>query len=118
MIGTTRSRVNFFMNKFRDLGFIEYNGEITITHHFSASSFTINWLAVSRLGLAGPLANHSTQLVGLIMQLPHPLRLHCEIATDFRDLAFDCIRQFGGSAPRPSPQRAAYDFGLRHSIPS
>ena len=30
MVGTTRSRVNFFMNKFRDLGFIEYNGEITI----------------------------------------------------------------------------------------
>jgi CRP-like cAMP-binding protein len=30
MIGTTRSRVNFFMNKFRDLGFIEYNGDITI----------------------------------------------------------------------------------------
>jgi CRP/FNR family transcriptional regulator, cyclic AMP receptor protein len=30
MIGTTRSRVNFFMNKFRNLGFIEYNGEIKI----------------------------------------------------------------------------------------
>lgn len=30
MIGTTRSRVNFFMNKFRDLGFIAYDGEITI----------------------------------------------------------------------------------------
>jgi CRP/FNR family transcriptional regulator, cyclic AMP receptor protein len=30
MIGTTRSRVNFFMNKFRNLGFIEYNGEIHI----------------------------------------------------------------------------------------
>jgi CRP-like cAMP-binding protein len=30
MIGTTRSRVNFFMNKFRKLGFIEYNGEITV----------------------------------------------------------------------------------------
>jgi hypothetical protein len=28
MIGTTRSRVNFFMNKFRNLGFIEYNGGI------------------------------------------------------------------------------------------
>ena len=26
MVGTTRSRVNFFMNKFRKLGFIEYNG--------------------------------------------------------------------------------------------
>ncbi|MGA7853480.1 MAG: Crp/Fnr family transcriptional regulator [Candidatus Acidiferrales bacterium] len=30
MIGTTRSRVNFFMNKFRNLGFIQYNGEIHI----------------------------------------------------------------------------------------
>jgi len=30
MIGTTRSRVNFFMNKLRDLGFIEYKGDITI----------------------------------------------------------------------------------------
>ena len=30
MIGTTRSRVNFFINKFRNLGFIEYNGKITI----------------------------------------------------------------------------------------
>lgn len=30
MIGTTRSRVNFFMNKFRKLGFIQYNGEIQV----------------------------------------------------------------------------------------
>lgn len=30
MVGTTRSRVNFFMNKFRKLGFIHYNGGITI----------------------------------------------------------------------------------------
>jgi CRP/FNR family transcriptional regulator, cyclic AMP receptor protein len=30
MVGTTRSRVNFFMNKFRKLGFIEYNGELQI----------------------------------------------------------------------------------------
>jgi len=30
MIGTTRSRVNFFMNKFRNLGFIRYNGEIHV----------------------------------------------------------------------------------------
>jgi CRP/FNR family cyclic AMP-dependent transcriptional regulator len=30
MIGTTRSRVNFFMNRFRQLGFIEYNGKLTI----------------------------------------------------------------------------------------
>jgi CRP/FNR family cyclic AMP-dependent transcriptional regulator len=30
MIGTTRPRVNMFMNKFRNLGFIEYNGEIKI----------------------------------------------------------------------------------------
>lgn len=30
MIGTTRSRVNFFMNKFKKLGFIEYNGGLKI----------------------------------------------------------------------------------------
>jgi CRP/FNR family transcriptional regulator, cyclic AMP receptor protein len=30
MIGTTRSRVNFFMNKFRKMGFIEYNGKIKV----------------------------------------------------------------------------------------
>jgi CRP/FNR family transcriptional regulator, cyclic AMP receptor protein len=30
MIGTTRSRVSFFMNKFRKLGFIEYNGGIEV----------------------------------------------------------------------------------------
>ena len=32
MVGTTRSRVNFFMNKFRKLGFIEYNGELKINN--------------------------------------------------------------------------------------
>jgi CRP-like cAMP-binding protein len=30
MIGTTRSRVSFFMNKFRKLGFIDYNGTIQV----------------------------------------------------------------------------------------
>ncbi len=30
MVGTTRSRINFFMNKFRKLGFIDYNGTIRI----------------------------------------------------------------------------------------
>jgi CRP/FNR family transcriptional regulator, cyclic AMP receptor protein len=30
MVGTTRARVNFFMNRFRKLGFIEYNGELLV----------------------------------------------------------------------------------------
>jgi CRP-like cAMP-binding protein len=30
MVGTTRSRVSFFMNKFRKLGFIEYNGGLEV----------------------------------------------------------------------------------------
>jgi CRP/FNR family transcriptional regulator, cyclic AMP receptor protein len=30
MVGTTRSRVNFFLNKFKKLGFIEYDGEIPL----------------------------------------------------------------------------------------
>jgi CRP/FNR family cyclic AMP-dependent transcriptional regulator len=32
MIGTTRSRVNLFMNKFKKLGFIEYNGGLKVNH--------------------------------------------------------------------------------------
>jgi CRP-like cAMP-binding protein len=32
MIGTTRTRVNYFMNKFRKLGFIEYNGSLKINN--------------------------------------------------------------------------------------
>jgi CRP/FNR family cyclic AMP-dependent transcriptional regulator len=30
MVGTTRSRINFFMNKFRKMGFIKYNGGLKI----------------------------------------------------------------------------------------
>jgi hypothetical protein len=37
MIGTTRSRVSFFMNKFRRLGFIDYNGDTHGELHVNAS---------------------------------------------------------------------------------
>jgi hypothetical protein len=30
MVGTTRSRVNFFMNRFRKLGFVRHNGEVEV----------------------------------------------------------------------------------------
>ena len=40
MIGTTRSRVNFFMNKFRRLGFIDYNGKIEV--HRSLLNMVLN----------------------------------------------------------------------------
>jgi CRP-like cAMP-binding protein len=40
MIGTTRSRVNFFMNKFRELGFIEYNGGLRV--HSSLMSVVLH----------------------------------------------------------------------------
>jgi DNA-binding IclR family transcriptional regulator len=30
IVGTTRSRISFFMNKFRRLGYIEYNGELRV----------------------------------------------------------------------------------------
>jgi CRP/FNR family cyclic AMP-dependent transcriptional regulator len=30
MVGTTRSRVSFFMNRFRNKGYIEYNGELHV----------------------------------------------------------------------------------------
>jgi len=34
MVGTTRSRVNFLMNTFRRLGFVEYNGGLKINSSF------------------------------------------------------------------------------------
>ncbi len=40
LIGTTRSRVSFFMNRFRKLGFIEYNGRITV--HKSLLNVVLN----------------------------------------------------------------------------
>jgi CRP/FNR family cyclic AMP-dependent transcriptional regulator len=40
MIGTTRSRVSHFMNKFRQLGFIDYNGHLEV--HSSLLSVVLN----------------------------------------------------------------------------
>ena len=40
MIGTTRSRVSFFMNKFRKLGYIDYNGKLEI--HKSLLNFVLH----------------------------------------------------------------------------
>jgi CRP-like cAMP-binding protein len=39
-VGTTRSRINFFMNKFRKLGFIEYNGSLKV--HSSLLSVVVH----------------------------------------------------------------------------
>ena len=40
MIGTTRSRVSYFMNRFRKMGFIEYNGSLKV--HRSLRTFLLN----------------------------------------------------------------------------
>ena len=63
-----------------------------------------------------PTRHHDTQLVGLLLQLAHPLHLPARSA-NLRNLAFNGIRQFGGSAPPLSPPRGTYDLGLRHGIP-
>jgi CRP/FNR family transcriptional regulator, cyclic AMP receptor protein len=49
IIGTTRSRVSFFMNKFRKLGFIEYNGEIKV--HSSLLNVVLHDSSVSKARL-------------------------------------------------------------------
>jgi CRP-like cAMP-binding protein len=40
MVGTTRSRVSFFMNRFRKLGFIQYNGGLEV--HSSLLNVVLN----------------------------------------------------------------------------
>jgi CRP-like cAMP-binding protein len=42
MVGTTRSRVNFFLNKFKKLGFIEYNGDVPLKINSSLLSVVLN----------------------------------------------------------------------------
>jgi CRP/FNR family cyclic AMP-dependent transcriptional regulator len=42
MVGTTRSRVNFFLNKFKKLGFIEYDGEIPLKINSSLLSVVLH----------------------------------------------------------------------------
>ena len=41
MIGTTRSRINFFMNRFRKLGYVTYNAKAGLTVHRSLRSVTL-----------------------------------------------------------------------------
>ncbi len=50
MIGTTRSRVNFFMNKFRKLGFIKYNGRLQVR----SSLLTVVQSNAISVPIAGP----------------------------------------------------------------
>jgi CRP-like cAMP-binding protein len=42
MVGTTRSRVNFFLNKFRSLGFIDYDGRRPIKINSSLLSVVLH----------------------------------------------------------------------------
>jgi len=42
MVGTTRSRVNFFLNKFKKLGFIEYDGELPVKVNSSLLSVVLH----------------------------------------------------------------------------
>jgi CRP-like cAMP-binding protein len=42
MVGTTRSRINFFMNKFKKLGFVDYDGETNLTVNNSLLSVLLN----------------------------------------------------------------------------
>ena len=55
MIGTTRSRVSFFMNRFRSLGFIEYNGRIKV-HKSLLNVVLLDQLHVAKPGRSPRLA--------------------------------------------------------------
>jgi len=42
MVGTTRSRVSYFMNRFRKLGFIDYNDQDGLTAHSDLLGVLLN----------------------------------------------------------------------------
>jgi CRP/FNR family transcriptional regulator, cyclic AMP receptor protein len=54
MIGTTRSRVSFFMNRFRKLGFVEYNGRIRV--HKSLLNVVLHDHVTEQNAISPPLA--------------------------------------------------------------
>jgi CRP-like cAMP-binding protein len=54
MIGTTRSRVSFFMNRFRDLGFIDYNGGGMHVHSSLRGASRLNRRYRLRIGCTCP----------------------------------------------------------------
>jgi CRP/FNR family cyclic AMP-dependent transcriptional regulator len=47
MIGTTRSRVSFFMNRFKKLGFVEYDSKNELQVHSSLLNFVLNDATIS-----------------------------------------------------------------------
>ncbi|MGB9458951.1 MAG: Crp/Fnr family transcriptional regulator [Bryobacteraceae bacterium] len=57
MVGTTRSRVSFFMNKFRKLGFIEYNGGLSV--HNSLLSVVLLDAEATQSGVQAPASKAS-----------------------------------------------------------
>jgi CRP-like cAMP-binding protein len=57
MVGTTRSRVSFFMNKFRKLGFIEYNGGLSV--HSSLLSVVLLDSEATQFGVQAPASKAS-----------------------------------------------------------
>ena len=74
MVGTTRSRVNFFMNKFRDLGFIEYNGGLKVKARAERGTARLVIAESSAMSLcASGSAVHSTCTAFLSLAFPHVL---------------------------------------------
>jgi CRP/FNR family transcriptional regulator, cyclic AMP receptor protein len=65
MIGTTRSRVSFFMNRFRNLGFIEYNGRIRV--HKSLLNVVLHDQVPEENAVSAPL-------LGILPNEPKPVR--------------------------------------------
>ncbi len=59
MIGTTRSRVSFFMNRFREHGFIDYNGRIRV--HKSLLNVILHDESLAHNAVSAPLLSASPQ---------------------------------------------------------
>jgi hypothetical protein len=70
MVRTTRSRVNFFMNRFRKLGFVRYNGGLESTVSFSTSYSTTSFCR--RSPRSDLLPRFSCNLVYVVQRTEQP----------------------------------------------
>ena len=84
MIGTTRSRVSFFLNRFRDLGYIDYNGAgCILIIHWSKLCCTTNPTA-----MGGQRSKQHTAPVGVD---PVVLLLNCRNSTKHQSMSHLCL---------------------------
>jgi CRP/FNR family transcriptional regulator, cyclic AMP receptor protein len=103
MVGTTRSRVSFFMNKFRKLGFIDYNGRIEV------HSSLLNLLLHDEPRIKGWIDGWNWNSVSILIKYRAKWRLISMAAAAYRKAVAVATTSFCGVAAAVDPPEETFD---------